>query len=56
MSRTGKNQPRLSARLAMAAADIAVYGRLLAAQRRADLHSREPGFLARMRPVPTGEP
>lgn len=44
--------PQLSARLNMAAADIAVYGRLLAAQRRADLDSSEPGFMARLRHTP----
>jgi FMN reductase len=36
-------------RLEMMTRDIVVYGRLLAAQRRADLASAEPGFLARMR-------
>jgi FMN reductase len=41
--------PGLAKRLAMTAADIAVYGRILAAQRRADLKSREPGFMARLR-------
>jgi NAD(P)H-dependent FMN reductase len=45
-----KISPELAARLAMTAADIAVYGRLLAAQRRADLNSRQPGFMARLRP------
>jgi hypothetical protein len=29
--------------------DIATYGRLLAAQRRVDLASKEPGFMARLR-------
>lgn len=37
------------ARLEMMARDLAVYGRLLAAQRRADLAGRDPGFLARHR-------
>jgi NAD(P)H-dependent FMN reductase len=46
----------LAGRLVMAAADISIYGRLLAAQRRADLHSREPGFMARHRPAPASEP
>lgn len=41
----------LSQRLVMAAADISVYGRLLAQQRRNDLASREPGFMARHRSV-----
>lgn len=36
-------------RLEMAARDVAVYGRLLAAQRRADLAGTDPGFLARHR-------
>lgn len=36
-------------RLAMFVRDVAVYGRLLAAQRRADLAGSEPGFLARHR-------
>jgi NAD(P)H-dependent FMN reductase len=39
----------LRARLEMLARDIAVYGRLLAAQRRADLAGSDPGFLARHR-------
>jgi FMN reductase len=39
----------LAGRLAMMTRDIAVYGRLLAAQRRADLACREPGFMARLR-------
>lgn len=39
----------LSKRLAMAAADIVSYGELLAKQRKADLNSREPGFMARLR-------
>lgn len=47
-----KISPALAKRLAMSAADIAVYGRLLAAQRRADLNSRQPGFLARLRRAP----
>jgi len=41
--------PALARRLQMAARDIAVYGRVLAAQRNADLRSREPGFMARLR-------
>jgi FMN reductase len=44
--------PALAKRLAMASADIAVYGRILAAQRHADLNSTEPGFMARRRPAP----
>ena len=47
-----KISPGLARRLAMAAADIAIYGRLLAAQRRADLNSSEPGFMARLRRTP----
>jgi FMN reductase len=47
----GKISPALARRLSMSAADIAVYGRLLAAQRRADLASREPGFMGRLRPA-----
>jgi hypothetical protein len=39
----------LARRLEMMTRDIAVYGRLLAAQRRADLASKEPGFMARLR-------
>jgi len=39
----------LQERLDMMARDIAVYGRLLAAQRRADLAATEPGFLAHHR-------
>jgi NAD(P)H-dependent FMN reductase len=39
----------LAERLELMTRDIAVYGRLLAAQRRADLASKEPGFLARLR-------
>jgi FMN reductase len=39
----------LQQRLEMMSRDIAVYGRLLAAQRRADLASKEPGFMARLR-------
>lgn len=39
----------LKQRLEMMTRDIAVYGRLLAAQRRADLASKEPGFMARLR-------
>jgi FMN reductase len=42
------SQP-LRDRLAMMTRDIAVYGGLLAAQRRADLASTEPGFMARIR-------
>jgi NAD(P)H-dependent FMN reductase len=37
-------------RLDMLARDAQVYGRLLAQQRRADLASTEPGYLARFRP------
>jgi NAD(P)H-dependent FMN reductase len=39
----------LAQRLEMMTRDIAVYGRLLAARRRADLASTEPGFMARLR-------
>jgi NAD(P)H-dependent FMN reductase len=39
----------LAERLELMTRDIAVYGRLLAAQRRADLASKEPGFMARLR-------
>jgi FMN reductase len=39
----------LARRLEMMTRDVAVYGRLLAAQRRADLNSSEPGFMARLR-------
>lgn len=39
----------LANRLEMMTRDIAIYGRLLAGQRRADLASKEPGFLARLR-------
>jgi FMN reductase len=39
----------LAKRLKMMTRDIATYGQLLAAQRRADLASKEPGFLARLR-------
>jgi len=39
----------LARRVEMMARDVAVYGRLLAAQRRADLGASEPGFLARLR-------
>ncbi|HEY3862204.1 MAG TPA: NAD(P)H-dependent oxidoreductase [Verrucomicrobiae bacterium] len=39
----------LARRLAMMTHDIAVYGKLLAAQRRTDLASKDPGFLARWR-------
>jgi NAD(P)H-dependent FMN reductase len=41
----------LNARLEMMCRDIAVYGRLLAGQRRADLASAEPGFLERLREI-----
>lgn len=40
---------QLSNRLEMMTRDIAVYGALLAAQRRLDLASAEPGFMARHR-------
>ena len=39
----------LAKRLDMMTRDVAVYGRLLAAQRRADLASKGPGFMARLR-------
>lgn len=39
----------LQERLNMMARDVAVYGRLLATQRRADLAGTDPGFLARHR-------
>ena len=39
----------LTMRLEMMTRDIAIYGLLLASQRRADLGSTEPGFLARLR-------
>jgi FMN reductase len=39
----------LTKRLEMMTRDLAVYGRLLAAQRRADLASKDPGFMARLR-------
>jgi len=39
----------LARRLEMMTRDITVYGRLLASQRRADLASQEPGFMARLR-------
>ena len=39
----------LKRRLRMMSRDIVVYGALLAAQRRADLASTEPGFMARFR-------
>jgi FMN reductase len=51
-----KISPALAARLAMMAADISVYGRLLAAQRRNDLNSRQPGFMARRRRTGGPEP
>jgi FMN reductase len=41
--------PRLKHRLEMMTRDIAVYGPLLAAQRRSDLASTDPGFMARLR-------
>jgi FMN reductase len=41
--------PQLAQRLEMMTRDIAVYGALLAAQRRSDLASTEPGFMARLR-------
>jgi NAD(P)H-dependent FMN reductase len=37
-------------RLAMLSHDLRVYGRVLAAQRRADLSGTQPGFMARHRP------
>jgi FMN reductase len=40
---------QLEHRLEMMTGDIAVYGALLAAQRRSDLASTEPGFMARFR-------
>ena len=40
---------QLQQRLEMMTRDIAVYGALLAAQRRSDLASTEPGFMARLR-------
>jgi FMN reductase len=46
---TKEFSPALAKRLSMAAADASTYGRLLAEQRRADLASSEPGFLARHR-------
>jgi len=39
----------LAKRLEMMTRDLATYGRLLAAQRRADLASQEAGFMARLR-------
>jgi hypothetical protein len=39
----------LNKRLEMMTRDTVIYGRLLAAQRRADLASKEPGFMARLR-------
>jgi NAD(P)H-dependent FMN reductase len=39
----------LAGRLEMMTRDAAVYGRVLAARRRADLASQEPGFMARLR-------
>jgi FMN reductase len=40
---------KLRQRLEMLARDLAVYGALLAEQRRRDLNGTEPGFLARHR-------
>jgi NAD(P)H-dependent FMN reductase len=39
----------LAKRLELMTRDIAVYGRLLAIQRRADLASKDPGFMAQLR-------
>jgi FMN reductase len=50
-----KLSKEFTARLGMAAADISVYGRLLGAQRRADLRSSDPGFMARHRPAAAGK-
>ena len=41
----------LNGRLEMMCRDIAVYGRLLAGQRRADLASTDPGFMERLREI-----
>jgi FMN reductase len=41
----------LNRRLEMMCRDIAVYGKLLAQQRRADLASTEPGFMERLREI-----
>ena len=41
----------LDGRLEMMCRDIAVYGRLLAGQRRADLASTDPGFMERLREI-----
>ena len=41
--------PTLRKRLVMLERDVRVYGKLLARQRRADLATSEPGFLARLR-------
>jgi FMN reductase len=41
----------LNRRLEMMCTDIAVYGKLLAQQRRADLASTEPGFMERLREI-----
>ena len=45
----------LQKRLEMFANDISVYGRVLAAQRRADLGGSQPGFMARHRKVAGGK-
>lgn len=44
--------PSLQQRLDMFVRDVAVYGRLLARQRRADLNGNEPGLMARHRKRP----
>jgi hypothetical protein len=41
----------LSERLTMMCRDIAVYGGLLAGQRRIDLASTDPGFMERLRDI-----
>ena len=43
------NSATLAKRLEMMTRDATAYGRLLAAQRRADLASQDPGFMARLR-------
>jgi NAD(P)H-dependent FMN reductase len=43
------HSPGLAKRLEMMSRDLAIYGRLLATQRRADLASKDPGFLAKHR-------
>ncbi|HEX4119910.1 MAG TPA: NAD(P)H-dependent oxidoreductase [Verrucomicrobiae bacterium] len=43
--------PTLNRRLEMMCRDIAIYGKLLARQRRSDLASNEPGFMERLREV-----